>query len=470
MHREDSKVCLPLLIWLAIVCLVSGALFAQANSYDGTGRLKVNANTSTVTVTNAPLTNFQFDAGALKSTNIGGITLTTNGLAQENHQVTQTELITRLSNVMTSAGIKVNSNLATEASLITLQTAAAALEQANRLSNTVKSTLTVQGGLNTGTVVASDHVAVLSGYATNGVNAWTPGTRVPLRVYPDGGLVTSATNVVAISAASLPLPSGAATETTVATLDTAAAALEQRNRLSNTIAAVNTTLTTFSGQNSNRLATLATEATLALQSTSAQDLEQRNRLSNTVERMHTTLTTFSGQNSNRLATISTETTLSTFSGQNSNRLATLDTAVAALEQNNRLSNMLVRIDTSLTAMTNGASIGYQNTVAGSVYSNVFKASAGRLFNIHVGNTNTQSCYAKAYNTASAFTPANNTPIGAWIVPGASTNGGSGSGNNITFQPEGVLFSTGIGIAITGGVATNDNTGPTGIYPVTVTYE
>jgi hypothetical protein len=82
-----------------------------------------------------------------------------------------------------------------------------------------------------------------------------------------------------------------------------------------------------------------------------------------------------------------------------------------------------------------------------------KASAGQLYGWYVSNTNAAARFLKIYNTASAPTAGSGTPVMTIAIPGGST---AGAGSNVEFT-NGIAFSSGIGITVTGAVGDTDTT-------------
>jgi hypothetical protein len=84
---------------------------------------------------------------------------------------------------------------------------------------------------------------------------------------------------------------------------------------------------------------------------------------------------------------------------------------------------------------------------------VVKASAGQVYTIMAHNLNAAVRYLKFYNKATAPAPATDTPVLTLPIPGNT----AGAGFVLDTGGMGIVFSTGIAIAIVTGVATNDNT-------------
>jgi len=79
-----------------------------------------------------------------------------------------------------------------------------------------------------------------------------------------------------------------------------------------------------------------------------------------------------------------------------------------------------------------------------------KNGAGQIYKILAFNTNAAARYLKLYNKATAPTVGTDVPVATLLIPGNT----SGAGLNISFE-YGMNFSTGIGFALTTGVADLD---------------
>jgi hypothetical protein len=75
-----------------------------------------------------------------------------------------------------------------------------------------------------------------------------------------------------------------------------------------------------------------------------------------------------------------------------------------------------------------------------------KASAGTVYDIHIGNIGSAAAWVKVYDSASAPTCGSGTPVGRHIIP-ANSAAANGSGNDIVF-PLGKAFASGIGYCVT----------------------
>jgi hypothetical protein len=109
--------------------------------------------------------------------------------------------------------------------------------------------------------------------------------------------------------------------------------------------------------------------------------------------------------------------------------------------------------TQVIASTSGGSSAYTLLSAATTNAQSVKASAGQLYGYYISNVSAGVRFVKLYNKASAPTVGTDTPVLTFPIP---TNGTSGAGANVSFNP-GIAFSTGIAIAITGADGTADTT-------------
>lgn len=82
---------------------------------------------------------------------------------------------------------------------------------------------------------------------------------------------------------------------------------------------------------------------------------------------------------------------------------------------------------------------------------VIKASAGTLGYVQASNINAAARYLKFYNKATTPTVGTDVPVHVWLIPGNT----AGAGTNIPIPSEGVNFSAGISFALTAGAADSD---------------
>ena len=98
--------------------------------------------------------------------------------------------------------------------------------------------------------------------------------------------------------------------------------------------------------------------------------------------------------------------------------------------------------------TGGATINYTISAA-SNNAKVVKSSAGQVYSVVACNDGAAKCFVKLYNKTTTPTVGTDAPVMTFLVP---------PGASIDIQlPVGISFSSGIGLAITGGIATADNT-------------
>lgn len=122
---------------------------------------------------------------------------------------------------------------------------------------------------------------------------------------------------------------------------------------------------------------------------------------------------------------------------------------------------------SQQAATSGGATPGKLISAASTNSTNIKASAGQIYMLTASNTGSAPRYLKVYDKASAPTVGTDTPKFTFLLPTAST-AANGAGSNIPIPDCGIVFTLGIGIAITTGVADSD-TGAVGANEVVVNY-
>lgn len=96
---------------------------------------------------------------------------------------------------------------------------------------------------------------------------------------------------------------------------------------------------------------------------------------------------------------------------------------------------------------------YRLLSAATTNGNLIEAGAKSLLGIHINNTNAAARFVKLYNKATAPTVGTDTPV--MTIPVAATNGVV----RLEFV-QGVQFSLGLGIGITGAVTDADTTAVT----------
>lgn len=117
--------------------------------------------------------------------------------------------------------------------------------------------------------------------------------------------------------------------------------------------------------------------------------------------------------------------------------------------------------------TQADTLAFSAILANTTNATSVKGSAGTLFEISVYNNSATLAWLKLYNSASAPTCGSGTPVGRYIIPGA-TAGGAGSNVDITVGKE---FTTGIAFCVTTGI-TDADTGAVAAnaYTVNLTYK
>ena len=109
--------------------------------------------------------------------------------------------------------------------------------------------------------------------------------------------------------------------------------------------------------------------------------------------------------------------------------------------------------TALKLRTTGGWTPFKVISAASTNATSVKSSAGQLGGLQVFNNSANIGYLKLYDKASTPTVGTDTPIKTLLIP-ANTNG---AGFTLARGVIGTQFSNGIALAITGGIADNDNT-------------
>lgn len=104
------------------------------------------------------------------------------------------------------------------------------------------------------------------------------------------------------------------------------------------------------------------------------------------------------------------------------------------------------------ACVNGGWLPYNLIGAASNNATLVKGSAGSIGSIICGNNAATIAYLKLFNKATAPVPGTDTPVHTIMIP--ANTAGSGFAYPI---PAGLSFNLGIGLAVTLGIALNDNT-------------
>lgn len=108
------------------------------------------------------------------------------------------------------------------------------------------------------------------------------------------------------------------------------------------------------------------------------------------------------------------------------------------------------------------------TSAASTNASIQKSTAGNLFEITVSNPTATPAYVKLYNKASAPTVGTDVPIMTITAPAAAATN-KPTDTVLTFSQIGKRFTTGIAMAITGGVLATDTTASVAGVQVHGTY-
>jgi len=120
---------------------------------------------------------------------------------------------------------------------------------------------------------------------------------------------------------------------------------------------------------------------------------------------------------------------------------------------------MTRIITLLTGLLLAASVAFAQSVplkylsAATLNPTLVHAGYTNLYSLVPINTTTTLYYLKLYNKATAPSCGTDTPV--WTIP--VPYGASNSGGGVALPTGGLLFPTGLGFCLTGGLADNDTT-------------
>lgn len=106
----------------------------------------------------------------------------------------------------------------------------------------------------------------------------------------------------------------------------------------------------------------------------------------------------------------------------------------------------------LDASQGVAATPYTYVSAGSTNATLVKNAAGKVFSLFAGNTSSSPRWLKIFDKGSAPTVGSDTPVLNYLIPGNTSGAGFSKG-----LPQGVNFANGISFAITGGAALLDAT-------------
>lgn len=260
--------------------------------------------------------------------------------------------------------------------------------------------------------------------------------------------VASNQSAIPISAASLPLPTGAATEATLAAIDAGIPAALGQTTMSASMPVViasNQTAVPISAAALPLPSGAATETTLA-----SIDAGVPAALGQTTMSASMPVAIASNQSAFPVNTIAGQTGVQGGSGTTNalTQRVVLATDVALPAGTNTIGNV------KLAAATSGGATTFSLISTGSSGdANNIKSSAGQLIGWSFSNINASPAYVKVYNSASAPTAGSGTPVLRLIIPGSST----GAGSNI-FGDLGLAFSSGIGFTIVTGATDAASTG------------
>lgn len=273
----------------------------------------------------------------------------------------------------------------------------------------------------------------------------------------------------AISAASLPLPSGAATSANQPGLGTAGSA--NANVLTvQGIASMTPLLVTLSG--TNNIATVSTVTSLSQWNGTAIDTNSGNKSAGTLRVVLATdqpaltnklLVTPDANSAVNVAQVNGVTVLMgngvTGTGSQRVTIASDNTAfsVNAIQsgtwtvQPGNTANTTAWLVAAQATTSGGTSAPYTFLSTAAVQAANIKASAGQVYALHFFNINATPVYVRLYNQTTSPS-SGDSPVYRAIVPGNTAGAGF-----VVALPPGVSFATGIGIRVTNSIADNDNT-------------
>lgn len=311
---------------------------------------------------------------------------------------------------------------------------------------------------NTGAVVISSGTVAISG--TVGVTqsgTWTvqPGNTANTTAWKvDGSAVTqpvsgtvtanAGTGTFAVSAASLPLPSGASTAAKQPALGTAGSAssdvLSVQGVASMTALKVDgsAVIQPISG---TITANIGTSGSLALDATITGGTQK----SKLVDSGGTNVATVSAGGALKVdASATTQPVSGTFFQ------TTQPTSLASLPALAAGTNTIGNVGS--VPITSGGLLINRLLSANSTNATLVKSSAGQVYQFVATNTGANPYFFKLFNSGTIPTAGSGTPVLTYMIPGNTA--GAGLAIHI---PQGIAFSSGIGYTVTGLVADNDTT-------------
>lgn len=232
--------------------------------------------------------------------------------------------------------------------------------------------------------------------------------------------------VVPVSAASLPLPSGAATSALQSDGNASLSSLDGKVTACNTGAV---TIGAALPAGTNAIGKLASNAGVTIGAVEIAAAQTLATVTNLAQMAGTAIAMGTGVRSagTQRVTIATDD-LVPVSISSVPSHAVTNAGTFAVQNDARATGGATPSKTVSAASTNATSV---------------KASAGTLYGVQVSNVNAAVRYLKLYNKASAPTVGTDTPVKTIAIPGNT----AGAGNTIAF-PYGVEFSTGIAFALT----------------------
>lgn len=319
-----------------------------------------------------------------------------------------------------------------------------------------------------GAALGSNTGPMIQGSVTTAAPTYTAGQVSPFSLTVAGALRVDNSGVTQpISAASLPLPSGASTEATLSTLNGKVTACNTGAVVisSGTVTTVSTvtSLTQFNGNAIDTNSGVKSAGTLRVVLATDQPALTNKLLvtpdANSAVNIAQLAGTATAVNTGTASAGTLRVVLATDQPTNTNALKVDGSAVtqpvsiaATLTVNpGNTANSTPWLVSDTAATSGGTSLPYSFLSTAAVQAANIKNSAGQVYALHFFNLSATPVFVRLYNQTT--TPGTgDTPVYRGFVPGNTAAAGF-----VVPIPPGTAFGTGIGIRVTGAVADNDNT-------------
>ena len=316
-----------------------------------------------------------------------------------------------------------------------------------------------------GSTTSGQKGSLVQGAVTTSAPSYTTAQTSPLSLTTAGGLRIDGSGVTQpISAASLPLPSGAATAAKQPALGTAGSA-------SSDVISVQGIASMTALKVDGSAVTQPVSGTVSITTNSAVNVAQINGVAPTmgngasgtgVQRV-----TIANDSTGQVALAAGSNTIGALTANQSVNLNQV--AGSSIATGNGAASGSVRVTVAndstgqigLVPLTAGGLSISRTISAASTNATSVKGSAGQVYAIHVINTNAAVRYLKIYNKASSPTVGTDTPVLTFPIPASATGAGF-----VLSTEMGIAFGTGIAFAVTTGVADSD-TGAVGANEIVI---